>query len=54
MSRRRRATKRTIAPDPIYGNYIIAKFINKVMQGGKKSTARKIVYDAIESLRQKS
>jgi small subunit ribosomal protein S7 len=53
MSRRRRATKRTIAPDPIYGNYIIAKFINKVMQGGKKSTARKIVYDAIESFAKK-
>ena len=53
MSRRRRATKRTIAPDPIYNNYIIAKFINKVMEGGKKSTARKIVYDAIEQFAKK-
>lgn len=48
MSRRRRAVKREIAPDPIYSSLILAKFINKVMVGGKKSTARKIVYTALE------
>lgn len=53
MSRRRRATKRTIDPDPLYGSLTIAKFINKVMIDGKKSTARRIVYDAIEKFAQK-
>ncbi len=48
MSRRRRAVKRQTAPDPIYSSVILAKFINKVMMGGKKSTARKIVYTALE------
>jgi small subunit ribosomal protein S7 len=48
MSRRRRAVKREIEPDPIYGSHVLAKFINKVMQMGKKSTARRIVYNAIE------
>ena len=48
MSRRRRATKRQIDPDPVHNSYVIAKFINKVMKDGKKSTARRIVYNAIE------
>ncbi len=48
MSRRRRATKRTIEPDPLYNSHLLAKFINKVMISGKKSTARKIVYNALE------
>jgi len=49
MSRRRRATKRQIDPDPVYNSHVIAKFINKLMFDGKKSTARKIVYDAIDA-----
>jgi small subunit ribosomal protein S7 len=48
MSRRRRATKREAAPDPVYDSYILAKFINKLMIDGKKSTARRIIYRAIE------
>lgn len=48
MSRRRRAETRAIAPDPQYGSKVLAKFINKVMEDGKKSTARRIVYNAIE------
>lgn len=48
MSRRHRAEKREIAPDPIYGSIVLAKFINKVMLSGKKSTARRIVYGALE------
>lgn len=48
MSRRRRAEKRTIQPDPVYGSIILGKFINKVMHSGKKSLARRIVYKAIE------
>lgn len=48
MSRRRRAEKREIAKDPIYGSQTLSKFINKLMIGGKKSVARSIVYNAIE------
>ena len=53
MSRRRRATKRQIDPDPVYNSYVLAKFINKVMVDGKKSTARKIVYNALEMFAKK-
>ena len=53
MSRRRRAVKREIAPDPVYGSTVLAKFINKVMEQGKKSTARRIVYNALEEFSQK-
>jgi small subunit ribosomal protein S7 len=48
MSRRHRAEKRQIAPDPVYNSLLVAKFINKVMVDGKKSTARRIVYNAID------
>lgn len=48
MSRRRRAEKREISPDPVYNSLTVAKFINRVMYDGKKSIARKIVYNAIE------
>ena len=53
MSRRRRAAKREIDPDPIYESHILAKFINKVMESGKKSTARRIVYNALEKFAKK-
>lgn len=48
MARRHRAEKREIEPDPIYNSFLLAKFINKVMKDGKKSIARKIVYNALE------
>jgi small subunit ribosomal protein S7 len=47
MSRRRRAETRAIAPDPQYGSKVLAKFINKVMEHGKRSVARRIVYNAL-------
>ena len=50
MSRRRRATKRQIDPDPVYNSLVLAKFINKMMYGGKKSIASKIVYNALDKL----
>lgn len=53
MSRRRRAEKRTIDPDPIYNSNVLSKFINKVMRSGKKSTSRKIVYNALEQFSKK-
>lgn len=48
MSRRHRADKRKIDPDPLYGSLLLAKFINKVMECGKKSIARRIVYNALD------
>jgi small subunit ribosomal protein S7 len=48
MSRRRQAEKRDIAPDPVYNSIVLAKFINRVMIGGKKSLARRLVYAALE------
>jgi small subunit ribosomal protein S7 len=48
MSRRHKAEKRQIQPDPVYKSLVVEKFINKVMLDGKKSIARKIVYSAIE------
>lgn len=53
MSRRRIAAKRAINPDPRYGNQTIAKFINMVMEHGKKSVAEKIVYGALSSIEAK-
>ncbi len=52
--RRRRAELREIAPDPKYGDVLVAKLINKLMWDGKKSIARKIVYNAFEIIRQKT
>jgi small subunit ribosomal protein S7 len=48
MSRRHRATKREIEPDPVFNSLVLAKFVNKVMIDGKKSTARRLVYNAVE------
>ncbi len=48
MSRRRRAEKRVPKPDPVYGSEEVSRFINKIMIGGKKTTARAIVYGAIK------
>lgn len=46
--RRRRAPIREVMPDPIYGNKVLTKFINKLMKDGKKSIAEKIMYSAID------
>lgn len=53
MSRRRRAVKRDCPPDPVYGSETVSKFINKIMIQGKKSTARRIVYNAIRKFAEK-
>lgn len=53
MSRRRRAEKRVIEPDTLYGDLTLAKFINKLMQHGKKAVARRIVYNALEEFAKK-
>lgn len=53
MSRRRRAVKRHIDPDPVYGSTVLAKFINKVMLDGKKSVARRVIYKALDKFAQR-
>ena len=53
MSRRRVAEKRDILPDPKYGDQTLAKFINMIMQSGKKSVAEKIVYGALGEMGEK-
>ena len=48
MSRRRAAEKRTILPDHKYKDLVLAKFMNRIMLDGKKSTSEKIVYGAFD------
>lgn len=54
MPRRRVVAKREILPDPKFGSQLLAKFINHVMVSGKKAVAEKIVYDALETVANKS
>ncbi len=53
MSRRRKAEKRKILPDPKFGDVIISKFMTCLMVDGKKYSAEKIVYGALERIRKK-
>jgi small subunit ribosomal protein S7 len=51
MPRRREVPKRRILPDPKYKDKLVAKFINTIMIGGKKSTAEQIMYGAFEIIK---
>ena len=48
MSRRRRAQKRKVYPDPVYHNEVVTKFINGLMRKGKRSLAERIFYSAMD------
>ena len=50
MARRRRPEKREILPDPKFGDIVLSKFMNSVMLDGKKSTAERIVYGALDTV----
>jgi len=50
----RKIEKREILPDPVYSNSLVAKFINKIMEKGKKTIARKIVYGAFDIIKEKT
>jgi len=50
MSRRHAAEKREVMPDAKFGDLVVTKFMNSLMQDGKKSVAEKIVYGAFESI----
>ena len=54
MPRRREVPKREVLPDPKFGNQDVSKFINVIMQSGKKSVAERIVYGAFEHISSKS
>jgi small subunit ribosomal protein S7 len=54
MSRRRRAEVRAIHADPRYNSVELARFINRIMQRGKKSTAQRVVYDALDMVQEQS
>ena len=54
MPRRREVPKREILPDPKFGDLLVAKFVNMMMKHGKKSTAEKILYQAFDSVNNKS
>ena len=54
MSRRHRAEKREINPDPKFGDIIITKFMNALMLDGKKSVAERIVYGALDTVGEKT
>ena len=53
MSRRRRAEKREVLPDPKFGDLIVTKFMNGIMYEGKKAVAESIVYGAMDILEAK-
>lgn len=46
-------TRRSVQPDPLYKNILISKFINRIMQSGKKTVAQRAFYDALEIIREK-
>jgi len=54
MSRKKQAPKRIFYPDPKYGSLTLAKFINFVMYDGKKTTSEKIIYEALEKIKEKT
>ena len=54
MPRRREIAKREIPADPIYNSPLVTKFISTIMRGGKRSTAERIMYKALEIVKEKS
>jgi small subunit ribosomal protein S7 len=54
MSRRRRAEKREVLPDPKFGDRVLNKFMNSLMNAGKKSVAEGVVYSALETIEKRA
>jgi small subunit ribosomal protein S7 len=54
MSRRHRAEKRDVLPDPKFGNVVVTKLMNSIMYAGKKSVAEQIVYGAFDIIEGKT
>ncbi len=54
MPRRREVPKRQILPDPLYHSQLVSKFINVLMKDGKKSVAERILYDALNTIKERT
>jgi small subunit ribosomal protein S7 len=54
MPRKGPAPRRELQPDPIYKSVLVTQIVNKILQRGKRSTAERIVYDALEMIEQKT
>jgi small subunit ribosomal protein S7 len=54
MSRRTRAVKRPVTPDPLFGSETVTKFINNIMYDGKKSVAERLFYDAMKVIEERT
>lgn len=54
MPRKGAVARRELAPDPIYSSVLVTQLVNKVLQSGKKSTAERIVYDAMSIIEEKT
>ena len=54
MARRKEAPKREVIPDPKFGSESLAKFMNVMMRSGKKATAEKIIYGALDLIAERS
>ena len=54
MPRKGPAPRREVMPDPIYGSVLVTKIVNKILVRGKRSTAERIVYDALTEIEQKT
>ena len=53
MARRHKAERREVIPDAVYHSELVARLVNVIMQDGKKATARRVVYSALEEIREK-
>lgn len=54
MPRKGPVPKRDVMPDPVYGNKMVTRLINKIMLDGKRGTAQRIVYEAFDSIRERT
>ena len=54
MPRRREVPKRQILPDPLYHSQLVSKFVNVLMKDGKKSVAERILYDALNTIKERT
>ena len=54
MPRRGNVPKREVLPDPIYNSFLVTKLVNSIMLDGKKGVAQKVVYDAFETIKEKT
>ncbi len=54
MPRRREVPKRQILPDPLYNSQLVSKFVNVLMKDGKKSIAERILYDALNTIKERT